>query len=238
MPIQPADVCRALVAPARTSHAQTADTVERAAVLASIAASYFRLRRGLAILALAFPPVLWLASGARAMPGSISAYYHISGGAARDVFVGVLWTIGAFLFFYKGYSTAENRALNLAGGLAVVIAVSPLDWPPGAALTLRGGLHDASAIVFFLCIAYVCVRCSSDTVTLLDAARRQAFTRTYRLLGFLMIALPLGVAALRLLLGRAAPDVMVTGIEIAAIYVFAVFWLVKSREIALIERST
>lgn len=219
-----------------------AGSVERAAILASISASYFRLRGGLAVIALAFPPVLWLGAGGHALAGSISAYYHVpgavfGGGIMRDVFVGALWAIGAFLFFYKGYSAAENRALNLAGAAAVAIAISPMDWPEGSAATLTGRVHGAAAIVFFLAVAYVCLARAGDTLTLLPVPRRRAFARTYSFLGTLMVVLPVGVAGLHVLLGRAAFNVWVFAIEVAAIYVFAVFWLVKSREIALIEAT-
>ena len=216
--------------------AEPPPTAHADAVLAQISASYFRLRCGMAVLAIAFPLVLWIGGGVGHLQASISDYYHYHGGRLRDVFVGVLWALGAFLFFYRGYSRGEDRALNLAGVAAVVIALFPDDYPASAPATWIGRLHGAAAIGFFLLIAYVCVFRSGDTLAVLaDVARRHAFLRTYRVLGLLMVALPLSVTALRF----AWPGLRVATflMEVAGIWTFAAFWLVKSREIALIERQ-
>ena len=55
--------------------ADVGEARKRGEVLASITASYFFLRRGLAFLALAFPVGLWLLAG---FQDSLSAYYHCS----------------------------------------------------------------------------------------------------------------------------------------------------------------
>jgi len=54
----------------------------------------------------------------------------------------------------------------------------------------------------------------------------------YRILGGLMIVLPLIVTA-----PSAGRNVMLWAIEVGAITTFAAFWLTKSREIAAIERG-
>jgi hypothetical protein len=241
MPFSPADVRDHL---ARAAALTTPSALPppaapgRDVLLASISASYFRLRRGLAAISFALPVVLWLGTGLHTPPGSISAYYYFAPGHAgppgtmRDVFVGMLWAAGSFLVFYRGYSAAENWALNLAGAAAVAIAVSPMDWPADAAWSLHGRLHYAAATVFFLAIAYVCLARSDDTLTLLPVAEQRGFRRLYRVLGTLMVAAPATVVAV----GRLVPnDLVLWAVEVAAIDVFAAFWLVKSREIARIE---
>ncbi len=246
--MQPTDVRADLAATARPGPIPPPpDAHDRPALLAGISASYFRLRRGLAIVAFALPIVLAL--GARGtLQGSISAYYHYAaaacdpgpcpagGGTMRDVFVGGLWMIGSFLIFYRGYSVAEDRALNLAGLAAVVIAISPMDWPPGAPATFHGEAHGTSAVLFFLSIAYVAIFRARDTSDLLAEPARRRFLATYRTLGALMVLLPLGAVALHLLLHEAHSRVTLA-VEVSGIYVFAAFWLVKSREIAAIERG-
>jgi hypothetical protein len=103
------------------------------AVLLSISSSYFRLRRGLALIALVFPILLWLRGGPDELRTSISAYYHAPPDgifpSTRDLFVGVLCAVGAFLYFYKGYSKRKMAALNAAGIAALVIALVPVDYP-------------------------------------------------------------------------------------------------------------
>lgn len=244
-PVTPAESLAALATHGRVAAPRAAPTGDHDAVLAGISSSYFRLRRGLAVITLAFPIVLWLGAGPGDLQGSLSAYYHfarvgIGGGSAfgagtmRDVFVGVLWTIGSFLFFYRGYSRPENWMLNLAGAAAVAVSLSPMDWPTGSPLSLHGRIHAAAAVVFFLAIAYVCIVRSGDTLALLPEATRRRFARRYRILGTLMIAAPLTVVAIHLLAPQPSSPV-VWAIEVAGTWTFAVFWLVKSREIALIE---
>ncbi|HVQ09323.1 MAG TPA: DUF998 domain-containing protein [Allosphingosinicella sp.] len=228
--------------------AAAVEPARESAILESISASYFLLRRGLAVLAFAFPILLWLGAGPDHVQASISAYYHFHAGGApqpgagtmRDVFVGVLWAVGAFLFFYKGYSSREDWALNAAGIAALLIALLPMDWPPNPAAqpTLTGIVHQTAAVLFFLSIAFVCLFCSGDTLELVtDQTRRRRFKAVYTVLGTLMIVIPLTVVALHFLMpGPADRSPVVLLIEVGGIYVFSAFWLVKSREIAIIER--
>ncbi|MDB5671690.1 MAG: putative rane protein [Alphaproteobacteria bacterium] len=214
------------------------------AVLASITASYFYLRRGLGVAAFAFPIVLWLGADPSHLQPSISAYYHYSptgiaygGGAMRDVFVGVLWAVGLALFFYKGYSAKEDWALNVAGIAAAGIACFPMDWPTGVG-SWTDRVHYTSAATFFLATGFVCLFCAGDTlVALRDAEKARRFQRVYRLLGIAMVAVPLAVLALHLLFERSGESHVTLAIEVAGMWIFASFWLVKSREIALIERQ-
>jgi hypothetical protein len=215
------------------------------AILASITASYFYLRRGIAFVSLAFPFALFALAG---FQSSLSAYYHCSrggcalgAGAARDVLTGVLLVTATFLYFYKGYTRREDWALNLAGIAAAAVAFFPCDFRVdggGEGRSLFGKIHFTSGLVFFLAIAFVCLFCSGETLAKLkDAAKARQFRRAYAGLGTAMIALPLAVLALHFLLDRGREGYFVYGLEVAALFVFAAFWLVKSREIALIERQ-
>lgn len=227
----------------------TAEAAEENAILENISASYFLLRRGLALLALALPILLWLGGGWDHLQGSISAYYHYSAagdlnygaGTVRDVLVGILWAAGAFLFFYKGYSWQEDWALNVAGVAAVCLALFPMDWPSddSAQPSLVSIVHSISAVLLFLAMAYVCLFRSGDTVGLMkDEERQRVFKRRYVVLGTLMIVIPLTVVLLHYLVpGPADTSPLVFAIEVAGIYVFAAYWLVKSHEISILERQ-
>jgi hypothetical protein len=217
---------------------------KRDEVLVNITASYFFLRRGLAFIAIAFPFALW---GLAGINDSLSAYYHCTdgvcaargGGAGRDVLTGVLWAVGTFLFFYRGYTRKEDWALNLAGIAAAAVAFFPSDFARAEqGRSLVGKIHFTSGLVFFLAIAFVCLFCSGDTLKKLkNAAKVRRFKRAYAGLGTAMIAVPIGVFALHYLLDRPGRGYTVLGVELAGLFVFAAFWLVKSREIALIERQ-
>ena len=98
-----------------------------------IFSTYINLRYGMAIIAAIFP-VLVFAVGALDgvhLQNSISAYYWASGTGelrARVWFVGGLFAVATFLYLYKGFTVAENIALNLAAILAVGVAVFPMQW--------------------------------------------------------------------------------------------------------------
>ena len=86
--------------------------------------TYFFLRLGMALLAFAFPLVLWLGGSWMGIHirESLSAYYHTE---MRDAFVGILFAIGLCLLLYKGFSRREDWLLNTAGVLAMAIALIP-----------------------------------------------------------------------------------------------------------------
>lgn len=199
-----------------------------------ITATYTNLRLGMALLALLFPFLLWFGGYWRVgapLEGSMSAYYHAHDGAMRDVFVGVLVAIGAFLYLYKGFTNLENVALNLAGLFAIGIAMFPMEWDCGDACR-KITEHGTCAGLFFLCIAYVCLFRASDTLTLLkDPARIRRYKRTYRFLGIMMVASPL-IAMLLTIFFPSPTDSTVFFVEAIAVLTFATYWRVKSNEIA------
>jgi hypothetical protein len=218
--------------------------------------TYHLMRVGMGLLALAFPLLLWL-------PGlwwlnipaqtSLSAYYHTD---LRDVFVGVLVAIGFMLLLYKGFSRAEDWALNLAGVLAMGIAFFPMwpDWPlfcrklcqDRSCLAvsdlydrsyqplINSELHGYLAALFFLAIAYVCLFCAGRTLHLIaDRRVRRTYHWTYRVLGALMVLLPAAVALITRLQPSSAADCSdftIIRVETSGVWVFATYWLLKTRE--------
>jgi len=193
--------------------------------------TYFKLRLGIGIIALLFPLVLgiggWLLHASDLL-SSMSAYYHTP---LRDVFVGVLFAIGTFLYLYKGYSDGENYALNAAGVLAYGIALLPTSAPEGVKCETftQSTLHGISAGLFFLAIAYVCIKKSGDTLEEIEDENARAwYKRIYHTLGILMVALPLAAAAF---LHLWKVPTVVYWVEFFAIWIFAAYWIIKSIEI-------
>ena len=96
--------------------------------------TYFALRSGLALLALAMPFVLYLygkyGHGLELQP-SMSAYFWAAaeGQCAtfpmRTIFVGFLFAIGVGLYAYKGLTPLENTLLNAAAICASLVAIYP-----------------------------------------------------------------------------------------------------------------
>jgi hypothetical protein len=212
----------------RPSHA------DASALQQHMAGTYFALRIGMGALAAALPGLLWLGgrfADREPLRCSMSAYYYSP--AMRDTFVGSLVAIGVFLYLYKGFSRQENWALNLAGTLAVGIAMRPTTPrcdDPGGLLTL----HGTFAVLFFLSIAYVCLFRASDTLSLVrDARRARRLHTVYRGLGALMIVSPAIAVALGSVMrseGRGSSALFL--VEAFAVLTFAAYWLTKSREMS------
>ena len=200
------------------------------------------LRLGLAIAAFAFPLLLWAGGhvlGHLPLAGSMSAYYHASDpvhpelgapgqGIMRNVFVGILFAVGALLIVYQGMSPFEDWALNLAGVMAFGIALFPKRWgaaPNGDVFSL----HGFFAISFFVSIAYVCIWRAADSLVLIhDPQKKARYERTYKSLGLAMVVCPLLAWGLISLLPFKKTAIFF--VELAGIYVFAIFWVVKSHE--------
>ena len=218
-----------------------------------IYSTYFWLRVGMAVLALVFPPLLWIAGHYIHTPlqNSMSAYYHSE---LRDVFVGILFAIGFFLFLYKGFSKGEDWTLNIAGALAIGIAVFPMD--PDAIfnckplcdedcmrhtqaldrtsqIVIDSGLHGWSASLFFVAIFFVCAVFSRETLKTMEDRQRKIFWSIYFSLGAAMVVLPALLVAMRRF-GAFGQDVCkdptIFYVEWAAVWSFGIFWIVKSLE--------
>jgi hypothetical protein len=192
--------------------------------------TYFTLRTGIVVLAAALPVgllvySLWYHHGLD--EDSMSAFYGAYDGAMRNWFVGILWAVGAFLILYKGFSSAENWLLNLAGGFAILTAITPCYcWGDAVG---KSKLHTIFAVLFFLCMACVCWFCAEDTITLLPKESQQdRFRRTYRTIALFLLLSPLGAAAAAYL--ARVPDGRIFFIEWFGVWVFAAYWLAKSAE--------
>jgi hypothetical protein len=190
------------------------------------------------VVSIAFPFILAIGGflyAGLALQDSMSAYYHAQNGgqSMRDWFVGILFAIGVFLYLYRGYSQKENLLLNAAGVLALGIALFPMEWRCGATChTITA--HGICALGFFVCIAYVCAKCSTETLCLLaDEQQRVRFQRIYQLLAFVMLASPV-IAFLLNTLTRQAQS-LVFYIEATGIFAFSAYWLVKSHELSITQ---
>lgn len=193
-----------------------------------IQGTYFSLRVGLTVLAFALPLLLWVGGKLYAdlpLQSSMSAYYHAGtdGRSVRDVFVGIVVAVGVCLYLYKGYSNRENVALNIAGFMAIGIAMFPMAWNGGQSGRSLS-IHGTCAVSFFLSIAFVCIFCSGDTLSEIDDKEVQArYQRIYWILAALMVASPLLAFLFR--------QNRVFWIEVFGIYAFGGYWWAKGTEL-------
>jgi hypothetical protein len=198
--------------------------------------TYYGLRVGLAVTAFALPIVVAFAGldpDNIGLLSSLSAYYwhtnNLGAFATRDLFVGGLFAAAACLYLYKGFSDEENVALNLAGVFAVLVALVPTAETPANTGTISK-LHGTVAVLFFVCIAYVSLFHSRDTLDLLPPHERPKYKRLYFWTGLTMIVSPLGAV----ILSFNAPT-RTFWAETLAVWAFAFYWAVKTREMRLSE---
>ena len=196
--------------------------------------TYFNLRIGIAVIALCFPFILWVGGTIQqiGIQDSMSAYYHATndGRSMRDLFVGILFAIGVFLYLYKGYSTKENVLLNMAGIFAIGIALFPMEWGCGDECK-KVSVHGVSAISLFVSIALVSIFCASDTLHYLKNEKLEArFRRGYYTLGVCMVLSPLAAFLLAVVFRKLQGYTFIA--EATGIAVFAIYWAVKSLELS------
>jgi hypothetical protein len=207
--------------------------------------TYTYLRIGMAGISIIFPLLLWWVGLIFGVPfqASISSYYHTP---MRDIFVGSLITIGAFLWFYQGITKKENFALNCAGILAIVVALNPTAFVDkggqikcatftilpiyGLSETTVSYVHGISAMLFFIMISYVSIATSGETLKeIKDQARKKNYKKIYLFLGVGMIVFPLSSALLLHFLKET--NNIIYFVELVAVWAFSAYWIVKTKEI-------
>lgn len=196
----------------------------------NILATYFWMRGGIIVLAALLPVTLVLYSVAAhgtLTENSISAYYGADNGVMRNDFVASLCVVGALLIVYKGFSLLENILLKVAGTAVTLVALIPCDcWHP---VDSHSALHTAFAITFFACMAVDVEFCGFDTITLLPTqAQQQRYRRYYHTIAACLLVSP--VAALAAAYIASVPKSAIFFVEWFGVWMFALYWAVKSRE--------
>jgi len=226
-------------------------------------ATFLSLRVGVGVIGIVFPLLLW---GGGKIAGlhladSMSAYYHANRdcinpkrpeteapcsaqplptgrGPMRNWFIGILFVVGVCLYLIKGFSKWENLLLTIAGILAVCVAIFPMPWTKGDVTGFQK--HYASAVTFFIFIAFVCMFCSGKTLKHMpDIPHREEVISRYRLLyRVLAISMALSPVAAYLFNEFTRQSSRVFWAEAFGIWAFGIYWLVKTKELSLsdIER--
>ena len=218
-----------------------------------LALSQLSLRKGLGILGLALPAVLLMASALSptiTLQRSLSAYYYIP--HLRDLLVGVLWAIGAFLVFYQGYRSVprafqklppwisrhmtDTKLTTLAGIGALVTAILPTcEFQEACGSKLIAGAHLFGSVTFLGSLAVLSIWSFTETDTPRkdwDATKRWS-NRIYTTCGWTILA-ALFVAGLVLGFHITAIGPFIQPIfwlESVAIWAFGISWLIKGKAI-------
>jgi hypothetical protein len=204
----------------------------------SVLEPYPEYRMAIGVLGMMLPPLVVFGNASWGLQNSISAYYYTPG---RDWFVGILWVIGVFLFFYQ-YRPKPGRAKSrmphirsgladaclgkLAGITAVLAALFPTYPPAGVSQPpIIGKTHGFAAFVLFAAL-------SLFPLVLFSQGDRNV--RLYKWCGWLMLlflgltgAFALAPEAVRQSLARWRP---VLALEWLLIWTFGVSWFAKGLE--------
>jgi hypothetical protein len=198
--------------------------------------SYLHLRYGAAIIGALLPLIVYAVGILYRVPlaDSISDYYWVPDGPeapSRDWLVGCLFAVAAILYLYKGFSNAENVALNLAALLAAGVALFPTaeyDSAGGG----RFSIHGFCAVSMFICLVYVVWFRAGDTLHLLPPGATpgpERYRQMYRIVGGVMLVSPLTAFIVNSIIGTETSYVFF--IEAAGIWAFAAYWLIKGSEL-------
>ncbi len=164
---------------------------------------------------------------------SVSASYH-EGGWARDIFVGFLFAIAAFLMAYNGHSRRQMLLSKLAAFAALGIAMFPCKCDIHTEIIPY--VHGTSAAIMFLVLAGFCL---TFYLRARNKGHRQARWRAgiYALCG-ITIVLAILVLTLDHFLGGAISRKIVRLTyygEYAGLVAFGVAWLVASRVLPVLS---
>lgn len=231
----------------------------------ALAISHLNLRRAIGILGVLFPLLLIFGELIYAEPigiengtvvyetesnhveKSISRYFHTN---VRHIFGGVMFTVGFFLFAYKGYEGREGsisvwRRLgdklyvpdNVVGNAACICAIIGALFPTTIAkeqnLDWIVWVHYLFSVSFFLCLAYF----SLFSFTRRKRARpyggrKKKRDLIYLLCGIVMLACIVALIVATIVRDKSKPEgAYVFWIESVAFWVFGVSWFVKGETI-------
>lgn len=189
-----------------------------------IQVSYLTLRRVVGGLGVSLPVVvaLWgfdLCRCARLEP-SISDYYALR---TRDVFVGILFTIGWFLYAYRGYDRRDDIAGNVAGLFAVAVALFPNSGTP-----LERAVHFGAALCLFLVLAYFALFLFTKSGGV-PTPQKRVRNRVYRSCGVTMLTCIALIGVYFAFLQGTAVSALgpVFWLESTALWAFGFSWFVK-----------
>ena len=213
----------------------------------SLVLSYMTLRKIVGYLGILLPVLVVIGGGlvpAHEIRDSISDYYYSN---MRDLFVGLLFMVGVFLYTYKGYDRVDGLLTSLSGLLAVGVALFPTrsagQTPVAVGIFqlsdfVSSFVHYACAVLLFILLASISTflftkTADPQTMTKQKKARNQV----YRICGGIMFAaLLLGGAFSLPVLKNAAPPHLLLWVEAICLWAFGASWLVKGEALLADEQ--
>lgn len=208
-----------------------------------IVVSYLTLRATIGRLGIALPFlfIIYNALTSSELRSSISGYYYTG---MRDVFVGILITLGAFMLTYKGYEDrsfkkrdgsmgrrllSDRTASAISGVCAVFVALFPTD---ELTSTTTGAIHLTSACCLFLTFAYMSIKLFTISTAEQLTPRKRIRNRVYITCGWIIVVC-IGTIAIYKATGSHTLDdlQLVFWMEAGSLVAFGFSWLTKGEAI-------
>jgi hypothetical protein len=208
--------------------------------------TYQSIRRLVGVLGLILPVVLLLGIYMQSIfghtrfvvPTSISKCYFTNMG---DVFVGIICAVAVFLFCYYGFDKKDRIISNLAALFATGVAFFPSYNESKDFHDVVSSLHNVSATLFFLTLAYMSYfqfTKSSHPLENLPAAKLRR-NKIYKTCGVIILGSIILLAAYLFLLKSRIPSLehvpFVLIFETICLWAFGISWLVKGDAIAMLR---
>ena len=187
--------------------------------------SYLFLRMLIGACGIVLPLACLIYGSLTAMEDSISDYYATG---IRDVFVGILFVLGFFLFTYKGYDKRDDLIANAGFFFALGVAMFPCNsdhaWVRAT--------HFVSAFLLFSVFIFFSLRLFTLSVKEgVSSKKEDTNTKIYIACGWVMVVSIVAIGLSFWLMSDTLLDStnIVFWLESVALLAFAVSWMTKGR---------
>lgn len=229
--------------------------------------NYLILRTIIGVIALSLPFVVWWAANIDypgvGIPTSISITYHLG---ARDIFVGSLFIVSAFLFAYNGHyyeqhpNSQRKQSLlsKIAGACAAIVALFPSScngqWifdttgqnietcsqAPLLGFLSIGMVHTTAAVTLFLILTRFCLY-YFQLNTKGKGGMKGRRSIIYQICGWTMVAAML-VGAFDVVIEffwqqEDSVSKVMFAVELVCLVAFGIAWLVAGKQIPILATS-
>lgn len=207
---------------------ETTSTEKRAGQKNDQIISYYELRMLIGAAGILLPLLLFIgkliSNGDPQIEYSVSDYYD--NGAAGDILVGILFTLGFFLLSYRGYEPIDNKAANLGFFFALGVAL----FPTTSDNSLVHKLHFVFALLLFSVFIFFSLYLfrKSDPAKSVSKQKENR-NKAYLVCGIIMIFCVVGIAFCSFLLEElSAKYQLVFWLESIALISFGFSWITKA----------
>jgi uncharacterized membrane protein YiaA len=210
--------------------------------------SFVNLRRLIGILGMATPLICYIGGlffQGLPLQSSISAYYYTN---VRDIFVGIMSSVGIFMISYRGYEHIDDLISSLTAACSFGIAVFPCALSTVSnsrvgffqlQLPVSNILHGLFSAGFFLLLAVNSIFLFTLSDKTKEKTRRKKIRNAiYIICGIVILIALAGIGLLNFLYTPAELDtkIILFILETILLESFGISWLIKGR--TLLRDST